>query len=197
MIEFSARARRCALPVPRERRDPNPVGSDARRRNRRTRGDRAHGLRRLWRRADLSDDDDRAYARRQLSPGLGSPHQPAVYTNTAPNGAFRACNGVYNTFALERHTDEICAALGMDPLEFRRRNVLGDGDLGSTGPGLRGRRIAADARPDGGASARKKSASRRPGQAPAYGRATTVGSWFVFVGPSAATVNLNADGTAP
>src|SRR5215204_5712921 len=30
----------------------------------------------------------------------------AVYTNTAPNGAFRACNGVYNTFALERHTDE-------------------------------------------------------------------------------------------
>ena len=57
----------------------------------------------------------------------------AVYTNTAPNGAFRACNGVYNTFALERHTDEICAAIGMDPLEFRRRNVLGDDDLGSTG----------------------------------------------------------------
>ena len=52
----------------------------------------------------------------------------AVYTNTAPNGAFRACNGVYNTFALERHTDEICAAIGMDPLEFRRRNVLGDND---------------------------------------------------------------------
>ena len=25
-----------------------------------------------------------------------------VYTNTPPNGAFRACNGVYNTFALER-----------------------------------------------------------------------------------------------
>ncbi len=35
----------------------------------------------------------------------------AVYTNTPPNGAFRACNGVYNTFALERHTDEICQAL--------------------------------------------------------------------------------------
>jgi CO/xanthine dehydrogenase Mo-binding subunit len=29
-----------------------------------------------------------------------------------------------------------------------------------------------------------------------YGRATTVGTWFVFVGPSAATVNMNADGTA-
>ena len=57
----------------------------------------------------------------------------AVYTNTAPNGAFRACNGVYNTFALERHTDEIAARIGMDPLAFRRRNVLGDGDLGATG----------------------------------------------------------------
>ena len=28
-----------------------------------------------------------------------------------------------------------------------------------------------------------------------HGRATTVGTWFVFVGPSAATVNMNADGT--
>ena len=29
-----------------------------------------------------------------------------------------------------------------------------------------------------------------------YGRATAVGTWFVFVGPSAATVHLNADGSA-
>jgi len=57
----------------------------------------------------------------------------AVYTNTAPNGAFRCCNGVYNTFALERHTDEIAARIGMDPLAFRRHNVLGDGSLGATG----------------------------------------------------------------
>ena len=57
----------------------------------------------------------------------------AVYTNTPPNGAFRACNGVYNTFALECHTDEICKAIGMDPLTFRRRNVVGHGDIGATG----------------------------------------------------------------
>ena len=57
----------------------------------------------------------------------------AVYTNTAPDGKLRACNGVYNTFALEQHTDEIAARLGMDRLEFRRRNVLGNGDLGATG----------------------------------------------------------------
>ncbi len=118
----------------------------------------------------------------------------AVYTNTAPNGAFRACNGVYNTFALERHTDEIAQAIGMDPLAFRRRNVLGDGDLGATGQVFAGDvlgpmldRMGAmrAAAPDG----RARAAGRL------YGRATTVGTWFVFVGPSAATVNMNADGT--
>ena len=74
----------------------------------------------------------------------------AVYTNTAPNGAFRACNGVYNTFALEQHTDEIAARLGMDRLEFRRRNVLGNGDLGATGQVFEGDVLGPDARQDGG-----------------------------------------------
>lgn len=119
----------------------------------------------------------------------------AVYTNTPPNGAFRACNGVYNTFALERHTDEICDALGFDPMEFRKKSVLGDGDLGATGQifeadvlgpmldrmeALRASTGTSEAKADGRL----------------YGIATTVGTWFVFVGPSAATVNLNADGSA-
>jgi CO/xanthine dehydrogenase Mo-binding subunit len=117
----------------------------------------------------------------------------AVYTNTAPNGAFRACNGVYNTFALERHTDEICAAIGMEPLEFRRRNVLGNNDLGSTGQVFEGDVLGPmldrmSALRDAG---RKQFAGDR-----LYGRGTAVGTWFVFVGPSAATVHLNADGSA-
>ncbi|GGE07542.1 aldehyde oxidase [Aureimonas endophytica] len=118
----------------------------------------------------------------------------AVYTHTAPNGAFRACNGVYNTFALERHTDEIAAALGMDPLEFRRRNVLGDGDLGATGQRFEGEVL----RPMLETMERLASATAKgdPGDGRLYGRATTVGTWFVFTGPSAATVNMNADGSA-
>ena len=117
----------------------------------------------------------------------------AVYTNTPPNGAFRACNGVYNTFFLERHTDNICATIGMDPLEFRRRNVLGDGDLGATGQRYDGDVLGPMLdRMDEfrGPELRTKAGSRL------YGRATTVGTWFTFVGPSAATVNLNADGSA-
>ncbi len=46
--------------------------------------------------------------------------------------------GTYNTFALERHADEICAALGMDPLAYRRRNALDDRDLGATGQVFQG-----------------------------------------------------------
>src|SRR6195256_300729 len=119
----------------------------------------------------------------------------AVYTNTAPNGAFRCCNGVYNTFALERHTDEIAARIGMDTLAFPRRNVLGDGSLGATGQVFEGDVLGPMLdRMDTMRVAAAKPPERADGRL--YGRATTVGTWFVFVGPSAATVNMNADGTA-
>ncbi len=119
----------------------------------------------------------------------------AVYTNTAPNGAFRACNGVYNTFALERHTDEICEAIGMDPLEFRRRNVLGDKDIGATGQVFEGEVLRPMLERMTNWRAATPSKKALAGDR-LYGRATTVGTWFVFVGPSAATVHLNADGSA-
>jgi len=119
----------------------------------------------------------------------------AIYTNTAPNGAFRACNGVYNTFALERHTDEICTAIGMDPLAFRRRNVLGDKDIGSTGQVFEGDVLGPML--DRMAELRAAKPSKHHLAANRlYGRATAVGTWFIFVGPSAATINLNADGSA-
>jgi len=121
----------------------------------------------------------------------------AVYTNTPPNGAFRACNGVYCTFALERHTDEICAELGLDPLAFRKANVVGDGDLGATGQVFRGNVL-------GDMLERMEEASTPlleglKGTLPdgrLYGRARTVGTWFVFVGPSSATVHMHDDGSA-
>lgn len=119
----------------------------------------------------------------------------AVYTNTPPNGAFRACNGVYNTFALERHTDEVADAIGMDRLEFRRRNVLGDGDLGATGQVFEGDVLGPML--DRMAALRARSGDRKAlADGRLYGRATTVGTWFIFVGLSAATVNLNSDGSA-
>ncbi|HWL71061.1 MAG TPA: xanthine dehydrogenase family protein molybdopterin-binding subunit [Geminicoccus sp.] len=119
----------------------------------------------------------------------------AIYTNTPPTGAFRACNGAYNVFALERHTDEICQAIGMDPLEFRKRNVIGDKAIGATGQVFEGDVLGPML--DRMMALRDK-APKRPlvSDGRLVGRATVVGTWLILVGPSAATVNLNPDGTA-
>ena len=52
----------------------------------------------------------------------------SVYTNTAPSGAFRGVSGTYLCFALERHTDRLAQAIGMDRREFRMRNLFESGD---------------------------------------------------------------------
>ncbi len=53
-------------------------------------------------------------------------------TNTVPYGAFRGFGAPQAIFAIERHMDEIAAAIGMDPVELRRRNFLHDGDTTAT-----------------------------------------------------------------
>jgi putative selenate reductase molybdopterin-binding subunit len=52
----------------------------------------------------------------------------AVYTNLAVAGAFRGYGCPQGFFALESHVDEVAQALGEDPLEFRRRNHVQEGD---------------------------------------------------------------------
>ena len=53
-------------------------------------------------------------------------------TNTVPYGAFRGFGAPQTIFAVERHMDEIAAAIGMDPIELRRRNFLHQGDTTAT-----------------------------------------------------------------
>ena len=53
-------------------------------------------------------------------------------TNTVPYGAFRGFGAPQAIFAIERHMDEIAAAIGIDPIELRRRNFLHDGDTTAT-----------------------------------------------------------------
>lgn len=52
----------------------------------------------------------------------------AVATNTPPNGAFRGFGAPQTIFAMERQIDRIAAALGIDPLDVRRKNLLHKGD---------------------------------------------------------------------
>ncbi len=51
-----------------------------------------------------------------------------VYTNTVPGGHMRAPGSPQAVFALESHLDEVARALGVDPLEFRMRNLIEDGE---------------------------------------------------------------------
>jgi len=62
----------------------------------------------------------------------------AVLTNTVPFGAFRGFGAPQTQFAGERHMDVIAAKIGMDPVEFRRINLLRDGQTTSTGQVIKG-----------------------------------------------------------
>ena len=56
-----------------------------------------------------------------------------VYTNRPPAGALRGFGIPQLVWAYESHTDLIARALGMDPVEFRRMNILRDGRPHATG----------------------------------------------------------------
>ena len=61
----------------------------------------------------------------------------ATRTNTPPNGAFRGFGAPQTEFAAEVHLGRIADALGIGPLEIRRRNLYRLGDETPTGQVLR------------------------------------------------------------
>jgi CO/xanthine dehydrogenase Mo-binding subunit len=92
--------------------------------------------------------DGGAYAAGKVAPSLVVPahntltgyHVPvtklearAVYTNAIPGGSMRAPGDPQSMFASECHVDMIARALGLDPIELRRRNALRDGEPSVTG----------------------------------------------------------------
>ena len=56
----------------------------------------------------------------------------AVYTNAIPGGAFRGFGGPQAAFAAECQMNKLAEALGLDPVEIRRRNALHEGSIGIT-----------------------------------------------------------------
>jgi putative selenate reductase molybdopterin-binding subunit len=55
-------------------------------------------------------------------------HADIVYTNLPVAGAFRGYGAPQGFFAVESAADEAALALGLDPLEFRKRNVIREGE---------------------------------------------------------------------
>ncbi|MFQ5945268.1 MAG: xanthine dehydrogenase family protein molybdopterin-binding subunit [Anaerolineae bacterium] len=114
----------------------------------------------------------------------------AVYTNKTNCGSFRAPSGPQANFAVESQMDIMADALGMDPLEFRLKNVVREGDEGPTGQLLTGVGLeecltrAAEAI---GWKERKPEAWR--------GKGIACGWWTTTGGSSGVYVKINPDGT--
>ncbi len=66
-----------------------------------------------------------------------------TYTNRPPAGALRGFGTPQLVWAYESHTDLIARALSLDPVEFRRRNLLRDGRPQATGTVMRDAPLAA------------------------------------------------------
>ncbi len=56
-----------------------------------------------------------------------------VYTNSVPGGHYRAPGEPQSIFAAESHMDSLARAIGMDPLDFRLANLIGEGEETPTG----------------------------------------------------------------
>ena len=56
----------------------------------------------------------------------------ALYTNVTPSGALRGFGVPQLVWAYESHTDMIARALKLDPVEFRRKNIMRDGGQHTT-----------------------------------------------------------------
>ncbi|WP_031515713.1 xanthine dehydrogenase subunit D [Streptomyces sp. NRRL F-5123] len=57
----------------------------------------------------------------------------ALYTNNPPCGAMRGFGAVQACFAYEAQMDKLAAELGLDPVDFRRRNAMSQGSVMPTG----------------------------------------------------------------
>ena len=118
-----------------------------------------------------------------------------VYTNRPPAGALRGFGIPQLVWAYESHTDLIARALGTDPVEFRKKNILRDGRSHSSGTVMRDAAIervldAVAARMNWSAPFDRGSGVKRRGRGVAIGFKASVAPTT-----SVAMVNVSADGS--
>jgi CO/xanthine dehydrogenase Mo-binding subunit len=114
----------------------------------------------------------------------------AVYTNKTNCGSFRAPSGPQANFAVESQMDIIADALGIDPLDFRLRNIVRDGDEGPTGQVLGAVGLEECLHK---AAAAIGWSERRPETW--RGKGLACGWWTTTGGSSGVYVKINPDGT--
>jgi CO/xanthine dehydrogenase Mo-binding subunit len=114
----------------------------------------------------------------------------AVYTNKTNFGSFRAPSGPQANFAVESQMDIMADALGIDPLEFRLRNIVREGEEGPTGQVLTAVGLEECLRKAADAIGWR---DRRPARG--RGKGLAIGWWTTTGGSSGVYVKINPDGT--
>ena len=133
---------------------------------------------------------DVALRRRRLSHSKPEFEFLQIYTNTTPGGYFRAPGAHQYTFALESHTDILAAALGIDPVEFRLKNMVSPGEEDGVGRNLR----AISAREVLEAAVAKAAQSPMP-RGPGYGRGVAMFGRQIGGGAAGIVITAEADGS--
>ncbi|HZO00741.1 MAG TPA: xanthine dehydrogenase family protein molybdopterin-binding subunit [Burkholderiales bacterium] len=119
----------------------------------------------------------------------------ALYTNLPPAGALRGFGIPQLVWAYESHTDLIARELGLDPIEFRRRNLLREGRPQATGTPMKDAALEKvlarlEALMDWKTPLERGAGSIRRGRGIAIGFKACIANTT-----SLAAVNVNADGS--
>ena len=112
-----------------------------------------------------------------------------AYTNKVYVGSYRASGVADMTFAVESHMDIIAHKLNIDPLEFRLKNAIKEGDIA-----VNGARV-----PKNGLAETLQAIKERlglPKELPeGHGVGIALCEWRSGSGPSTASISVNEDGT--
>jgi carbon-monoxide dehydrogenase large subunit len=112
-----------------------------------------------------------------------------IYTNNLPGGQMRAPGEPQGFFAAESHMDCVARKLGMDPAEFRLKNLIEEGDETLTGGHYRGIKAKETLR-----AALKTAAYKSPKRAN-VGRGIAMGYRGPGGGNTSVKISLNPDGS--
>ncbi len=113
-----------------------------------------------------------------------------VYTNTVPGGYCRGPGARQTYFALESHTDIIARELGMDPAEFRLRNLVGEGEEDAISQRLRSVRFREVLQ-----AALDAAGWKRPKRGRNYGRGVALFGRHIGGGPTGVILSAEANGS--
>jgi CO/xanthine dehydrogenase Mo-binding subunit len=112
-----------------------------------------------------------------------------VYTNTLPAQIMRAPGEPQAVFALESHMDEVAREIGMDPVEFRMKNLVETGEPWAAGEEMEDVRIKETLQ------ATIAAAGYRTPKPPNVGRGVAIGDRAQGGGQAHAAVTLKPDGS--